>query len=390
MTYNFDEQIDRRGTFCTQWDYIQDRFGEKDLLPFSISDTDFRVPAQIQEALSQVVTHGIYGYSRWNHDTYKKAVAGYFSNRHDTEIDREWVVYSPSVLYSIAVLLRLLCHRNDKILVFEPMYDAFYHLIGDNGRRMVPLRLQSSQSGYTIDFQRFEDLVKECRIFLLCSPHNPTGRVWTPEEMNRMIELCRKYQVDLISDEIHADVILTKRRHTSIMKFTKDYDRLYLVSSPSKTFNTPGLLGSYCVIPDPEIRRQLIFRMRNRDFLNSASLMGMHALITGYESCMDYADQLSDYILGNMLELKTFIDTELSGLGVNFSLPEATYLAWIHMGGVKADSDAIQKALVHVGKVGIMPGKTYGDENYLRMNLGCPREKLRDGIGRMRMAFYSL
>lgn len=390
MKYNFDQLIDRRGTYCTQWDYIKDRFGEEDLLPFSISDTDFMAPRPIRKKLIEVVEHGIYGYSRWNHEAFKGAVAGYFVDRHKVLVSPDWVVYSPSVLYSIAVLFRLLSREHDRVLVFEPMYDAFYHVIKDNNREMVPLRLVPENGRYEIDFDRFENLVKECRIFLLCSPHNPTGRVWTTAEMDRMVELCRKHQVAIISDEIHSDVILTDRRHCPILKYGNQYDRLYLVSSASKTFNTPGLIGSYCVLPDEGVRDLFISRMRNRDFLNSVSLMGMHAIMTGYGECMDYADQLCTYIRGNMLELSLFVEKELADTGVEFRMPEATYLAWIDMSRVGADSSAIQNALVHVGKVGIMPGKAYGDENYVRMNLGCPRGKLMEGLERMKRALDKL
>ncbi len=390
MKYDFDQLIDRRGTFCTQWDYIKDRFGEGDILPFSISDTDFMAPWPIRKKLMEVVEHGIYGYSRWNHEAFKGAVAGYFADRHRALVNPDWVIYSPSVLYSIAVLFRLLSREHDKVLVFEPMYDAFYHVIADNNREMVPLGLIQEKGRYEIDFDRFESLVKECRIFLLCSPHNPTGRVWTAEEMDRMVELCRKHGVLIISDEIHSDVILTDRNHCSILKYKDQYDQIYLVSSASKTFNTPGLMGSYCVLPDERVRNEFISRMRNRDFLNSVSLMGMHAMMTGYGECMDYADQLCTYIRGNMQELSGFAERELADIGVRFHMPEATYLAWIDMSGVGADSSAIQNALVHEGKVGIMPGKAYGDENYLRMNLGCPREKLTEGLERMKRALEKL
>lgn len=390
MEYKFDEVIDRKGTFCTQWDYIQDRFGERDLLPFSISDTDFRVPGPVEKRLEQVVKHGIYGYTRWNHGYFKGAVTGYFEERHGVRPEQDWVVYSPSVLYSIAVLFRLLSKEQDKVLVFEPMYDAFYRVIRDNGRELVPMALTHGDSGYEIDFVRFEERVKDCRIFLLCSPHNPTGRVWTEAEMGQMVGLCRKYGVEIISDEIHSDVILTQRRHHTILKYLDSYDRLYLVSSSSKTFNTPGLIGSYCVLPDGQVREQFISRMRNRDFLNSVSTMGMHALITAYGECMDYADSLTEYVRGNMTELKQFVDTELAPMGVRFEIPDGTYLAWIDMGGVDADESAIQDALIHVGKVGIMPGSTYGGVDYLRMNLGCPRKKLREGLKRMKMAMEAL
>lgn len=390
MRYDFDQVIDRRGTFCTQWDYIQDRFGEKDLLPFSISDTDFRVAEPIQERLRKAVDHGIYGYSRWNHSAFKGAIAGYFANRHEAEVKQDWVVYSPSVLYSIAVLFRLLGKEGDGVLVFNPMYDAFMRVIRDNGRELVASDLVEQPDGrYTIDFDDFEEKAAQCRIFLLCAPHNPTGRVWSQEEMDRMMEICRRHDLIVISDEIHSDMILGAQKHITAIRYAKE-NPVYVVSSSSKTFNTPGLIGSYALIPDDKVRDAFISRLRNQDFLNSVSLLGMYATISGYEECMDYADQLVEYIRGNMNCLKEFIDRELRPMGVRFTIPEATYLAWIDVRGVNASYDEIQKALVSVGKVGIMPGETYGGAKHLRMNLGCPRAKLDEGLKRFKMGMDSL
>lgn len=383
MGYDFDKVINRRGTFCTQWDYIEDRFGEKDLLPFSISDTDFQAPGPIQEKLHEMVSHGIYGYSRWNHEVYKGAIAGYFRERHGVEVSQDWVVYSPSVLYSVAVLLRLLSRTGDSVLVMQPMYDAFFRVIQDNGRRLAACELIDQNGHYEIDFEDFEKKAAASRVFLLCSPHNPTGRVWTKQEMDRMMEICGRYGLAVISDEIHADIILGENRHITAAAYQGKYP-VYVVSSPSKTFNTPGLGGSYGLLPEKSIRETFVSRLRNRDFLNSVSLPGMHAAIVGYSQCMDYADQLSEYIRGNMRYLKERIDGEMRNMGVRFTIPQATYLAWIDVRQVKASGEAIQKALISAGKVGIMPGKTYGGPGYLRMNLGCPRSKLTDGIDRMK------
>jgi len=382
MRYDFDQIIDRRGTFCTQWDYIEDRFGEKDLLPFSISDTDFRVAEPIQKKLLQAIDHGIYGYSRWNHETYKGAIAGYFRERHQVEVNTDWVVYSPSVLYSIAVLFRLLGKKGDKILVMNPMYDAFFKVIRENGRELVATNLVEVDGRYEIDFADFEKKAAECQIFLLCAPHNPTGRVWSGEEMDRIMEICRRYDLPVISDEIHSDIIIGEREHVSALRY-QESNRIYLVSSASKTFNTPALIGSYGVFPDEGIREAFVARMRNQDFLNSVSLLGMYAVITGYEQCMDYADQLAAYVRGNMACLKEAVDGRLSSLGVRFTIPEATYLAWIDVRQVPASWEEIQNALVKTGKVGIMPGETYGGSKHLRMNLGCPRAKLEEGLRRM-------
>lgn len=389
MRYDFDTVIDRRGTFCTQWDYMEDRFGERDLLPFSISDTDFRVPEGIRESLRKMVEHGVYGYSRWNHSAYKGAVADYFRERHQAAVDEDWVVYSPSVLYSIAVLLRFLSRPGDGVLTLQPMYDAFFRVIQDNGRRLEASELADVDGRYEIDFADFERRAAGCSVFLLCSPHNPTGRVWTGEELERMFGICRRHGLAVISDEIHSDIVLGEGRHRPAVLYGGGCP-VYLVSSPSKTFNTPGLGGSYTLLPDRGLREAFVSRLRNRDFLNSVSLPGMYAAITGYRACMDYADELVEYVRGNMRVLKERVDGELGSLGVRFTVPEATYLAWIDVRGVRASGKEIQRALVSVGKVGIMAGEVYGGPGYLRMNLGCPRAKVLEGIERMKRGLGSL
>lgn len=389
MSYDFDRVIDRRGTFCTQWDYIEDRFGEKDLLPFSISDTDFQAPEKILAKLEEVIRHGIFGYSRWNHEEYKGTIAGYFQTRHQMPAESDWVVYSPSVLYSIAVLLRLLSQPGDGVLVMKPMYDAFFRVIEDNNRRLEACELIDRDGHFEIDFADFEKKAANSQVFLLCSPHNPTGRVWSEEELEQMMEICRRYGLPVISDEIHSDIILGERRHIPAIRW-QGRQPVYLVSSSSKTFNTPGLGGSYALLPDPQMRAAFVSRLRNQDFLNSVSLPGMHAAIVGYRECMDYADQLAAYARGNMRYLKTRIEEEMGGMGIKFTIPEATYLAWIDVRQMPAGDEAIQKALIGQGKVGIMPGGTYGSRGYLRMNLGCPRAKLAEGIDRMKKGLESL
>lgn len=194
MKYDFNEVHNRLGTYCTQWDYIQDRFNKKDLIPFSISDTDFIIPKPITEKIFEVAHHQIYGYTRWNHHDFKSSITGYFERRHHTHIEEDWILYSPTVMYSVSLLIRLLSQPHDKVLTFEPMYDSFYTVIQDNDRQLVAHRLISKDGTFEIDFDLFEKQVQECQLLLLCSPHNPTGRIWTKEEMDQIIKICKKYR----------------------------------------------------------------------------------------------------------------------------------------------------------------------------------------------------
>ena len=386
MKYDFNEFHNRLGTYCTQWDYIQDRFNKKDLIPFSISDTDFIIPKPITEKIFEVAHHQIYGYTRWNHHDFKSSITGYFERRHHTHIEEDWILYSPTVMYSVSLLIRLLSQPHDKVLTFEPMYDSFYTVIQDNDRQLVAHRLISKDGTFEIDFDLFEKQVQECQLLLLCSPHNPTGRIWTKEEMDQIIKICKKYQVKIISDEIHMDIQIGARRHSPILKFLDQYDELYLASSCSKTLNVPGLIGSYVIIPSKEIRDGFLFQTRKKDFLNSVSILGMYATMVGYTQCDDYIDQMVEYLRDNMRYVETFLAKELPDF--HFKAPDATYLAWIDGRDVPFTSEQIQEALVHVGKVAIMKGETYGTngEKYLRLNCGCPRAKLEDGLQRFKKA----
>ena len=205
----FDEPINRKGTHCTQWDYVEDRFGEKNLLPFTISDTDFKVPAAVEAALIKRMQHPVFGYTRWNHNEFKQAVCKWYSERFKSRIDSDWLVYSPSVMYSIKLLVTLLSNPGDGIIIQTPAYDAFYKMIKENKRKIVPNALIYDANSYRIDFEELTRLMAqpENKVLLLCSPHNPTGRVWQKDELQRMIELARIHDVFIISDEIHMDIV---------------------------------------------------------------------------------------------------------------------------------------------------------------------------------------
>ena len=389
MKYDFDEVIERRGTYCTQWDYIEDRFGEKDLLPFSISDTDFRIPKPISDTIQKVAQHEIYGYTRWNHHDFKGSITGYFQRRFQCRMEEDWILYSPSVMYSVSLLIRLLSKPKDRILSFNPMYDSFFTVIEDQDRILISHDLVQGDCDFEIDFDKFEEDIKDCSIFLLCSPHNPTGRLWSRSELQKMVSICKAHGTAIISDEIHMDMQL-RGRHTPILEYIGEYDRLFLVSSCSKTLNVPGLIGSYAVIADQMVRDEFLYQTRKRDFLNSASIFGMYATMVGYTRCDDYVDQLCDYIRGNMELVEQFVKEHFPDM--RFAMPQATYLAWIDVRAVPFSSEELQEALVHIGKVAIMKGETYGNngKGYLRMNCGCPRAKLLEGLQRMKKAVDTL
>ncbi|WP_300280356.1 MalY/PatB family protein [Peptacetobacter sp.] len=382
MKYNFDKINNRKGTYCTQWDYIQDRFGVEDILPFSISDTDFIVPYEVTEKLKSVLEHQIFGYTRWNHDDFKNSIVNFFKKRFDTEVKKDWVIYSPSVMYSVSLLIKLLSKDNDIVATFNPMYDAFFNVIEGNNRKIGKVDLIEKDGKFYIDFNKLEEMLKKSKLLLLCSPHNPTGKVFTEKELVKIVKLCKKYSIKIISDEIHMDIILGEKKHNPIIKFLKEYNDLYLVSSGSKTFNYPALICSYAIIPNDNIKEEFLTTTRKKEFLNSASIPGMYATMISYNECDDYIEELVAYINKNMDYVEKYIKENIKDL--KFKKPEGTYLAWIDCRKLKYSSEELQDVLVNIGKVGIMKGEVYGGEKYLRLNCGCSIEKLKLGLEKLK------
>lgn len=382
----FDEVINRKGTYSTQWDYVEDRFGEKDLLPFTISDTDFSVPNKVMEKLKERMNHPVFGYTRWNHFDYKSSIVEWFNKRLNTVVDYNWIIYSPSVMYSVSKLIEMHTSPGDGVIIQTPSYDAFFKTINASKRKLIKNPLKYIDGKYELDFQDLESKlsIDSTKILLICSPHNPTGRVWTEEELKKIVELCQKYNVFLISDEIHMDVLREGIIHNPIIKYIGSYNKVAICTSASKTFNIPGLGGSYLLLLDRKIRKEFQLILKNRDGLSSANIFGITATMAAYNHGSDWVNQLNNYINENLQYVKAYIEKELPEL--TFEIPESTYLAWIDIQDLPFTMQELQDTLVSKGKVAIMDGKTYGGNgtSFLRLNVGCPRDKLIEGLDRLK------
>ncbi|MDT2638614.1 aminotransferase class I/II-fold pyridoxal phosphate-dependent enzyme [Enterococcus dongliensis] len=389
---NFNEQRSRYDTYSTQWDYVQDRFGEKELLPFSISDTDFMIPDGTIEVLNKAVTRGFFGYTRWNHLDYKKSISHWFQQEFTCTIDPEWCVYAPSVIYSLSVFIQLLTQEGDKIVTFTPCYDAFFNCIGRNKRELVAFSLTNKEEQFTIDFARLEKVFAKEKptLFLLCNPHNPTGRVFTKKELTQLISLCNDYHVAIISDEIHMDVRRPGKEHLPIVTFIDQIKTpIALLTSASKTFNSPGLGGSYVLIPEVALRERFLNVLKGRDGLSSIPYPALLATMDCYNNQKKWVEELNQTVDENFFEMKKILEADSR---IHFEIPEATYLGWINIKDLPYTMEEIQTVLVKREKVAIMKGETYGVEgqDYLRFNLGAPKEKIIEGIKRLMNAIYYL
>lgn len=381
--FDFDTPIDRHGTWCTQWDYVADRFGRADLLPFTISDMDFATAPCIVDALHQRTQHGVFGYSRWQQQDFLGAIAHWYETRFSSRIKTENLVYGPSVIYMVAQFIRQWSQPGDGVLTFTPAYDAFYKTISGNQRKIISSPLHKKNNQWLMNESLLESQLADptCKILLLCSPHNPTGKVWTAAELNTLAQLCQRYDVKVISDEIHMDMVWGINRHIPWCEVgSKDW---VLVTSGSKTFNIPALTGAYGLVSHTEDGANYLQQLKNTDGLSSPAVLAVLAHITAYRQGEPWLDALRQYLESNLHYVAQRLNQAFPSL--NYQPPQSTYLAWIDLKPLAVDDEALQKELIERQGVAIMPGATYGPEGkgYLRLNVGCSRTKLEQGMDKL-------
>ncbi|GAA3906731.1 pyridoxal phosphate-dependent aminotransferase [Streptomyces gulbargensis] len=372
--YDFDREIDRHGTSSVQWDGAADRFGLPGLLPFTVSDMDFASPPEVLAALRERVDHGVFGYTDWRLGEFREAIRDWYARRHGTAIDTGALVYAPSVLSQIAQLLRMWTEPGDGVVVHTPTYDGFRRVVTGLGRELRGVPLDDPEA-----LER-ELARPDSRMLLLCSPHNPTGRVWTEEELTGFARLAERHGAAVVSDEIHADLTAEGHRHIPWTRIAQPGPgrRWALVTSGTKTFNFPALSGSYGLIGDPEEREVFVRRMETGEGLASPAVLSLTAHIAAYRHGADWLDALRAYVADTMAMVAERLADGLPG--VVWTPPRAGYLAWIDLRPLGVAEDRLQEELVHRERVAIMPGGVYGAPGCVRLNVGCPRKKAERGV----------
>ena len=385
MTYNFDEQIERRGTGCVKWDE-----SPEGVIPLWVADMDFAVAQPIQEAIRHRALHPIFGYT-YVQDDYYEAVISWFRRRHQWDIKREWILYTIGVVPAMSVAIKALTMPGEKVLILSPDYNCFFSSVKNNGCEVLESVLlppattpDGSPSGFTIDWSSFETLCadEKTTVFLLCNPHNPTGRVWTREELQHMADICHKHHVRIVSDEIHCELIMPG--YTFCPMGTVDPDAIIL-NSPSKSFNIAGLMMANIICQDAETRRRLD-RAININEVCDVNPFAPEAVKAAYNESEDWLDALNVYIHDNYKALCDFVAAHLPLWRV---MPlEGTYLAWVNVSNVCCDSVATYcDRILREARVWLNPGTMYGPqsgEGYLRINLACPRSRLMEALERIK------
>lgn len=380
-TFDFDTVINRRGTNSYKWDIVK----EEDVIPLWVADMDFKAAPAILEALKKRVEHGVFGYTLVP-DSYYEAIIDWFARRHNWQIDRSWIIYTTGVVPAVSCAIKALTLPGEKVLIQTPDYNCFFSSIKNNGCEVAENELVRRGDSYEVDFEDFE---RQCAdekttVFLLCNPHNPAGRVWTKEELERMNDICLAHGVRVISDEIHCELVMPGHRFTPFAAISDACrDNSVVLNSPTKAFNIAGLQIANIICADPAMRRR-IDRAVNINEVCDVNPFGVVALQAAYNESEEWLDSLNHYIWGNYLALKEFIAKELPRLEV--TRLEGTYLAWVDIKATGLTSDEAYEKLMKEGRVYVNSGTMYGrraGEGYLRINLACPRATLLEGMKRM-------
>ena len=372
----FDEVINRKGTGSLKWD----RYRNTDIIPMWVADMDFRAPTPILDALHNDVQHGIFGYPKPKEELVE-VICRMLKNKYDWVIDPAWIVWLPGLVTGLNIACRSVGDDGDQVMSMVPIYPPFLTAPRFSKRELVTIPLSKNTDKWSFAIEDFENArTPRSKLLLLCNPHNPTGRVFTPKELTPLAKFCLEHNIVLCSDEIHCDLILKDLNHTPTAKLSKEIqDQTITLMAPSKTYNIPGLGCSYAIIPNPLLRGR--FRESMQGVVPDINVLGFTACHAAYEKCADWHKKLIKYLRENRDLVIERVNRDLLGLAI--APIEATYLAWIDT----RDSGLVQPAaFFEKFGVGLSDGSYFGGNGFVRLNYGCPRSLLEEGLTRMEKA----
>lgn len=384
---NFNIVVNRKNTNCLKYDFAVRRGRPENVLPLWVADMDFKVAPEIIQAIEQRTAHGIFGYSEVKEE-YFLAVADWMEQKHGWKVNEDWLVKTPGVVFALAMAVQAFTEPGDAVIIQQPVYYPFSEVIADNGRKIVNNALELKEDGkYHINFEDFEQKVKEnhVKLFLLCSPHNPVGRVWTKEELSRIAEICKKYDVIVVSDEIHQDFVFNGK-HWVFANLSEDAkNRTITCTAPSKTFNLAGLQVSNIWIANPVIRDRFKKQVAAAGY-SQLNTLGLTACEAAYRYGGEWHKELLGYLRSNLNFLREFLQTRLPE--VKLIEPEGTYLIWLDFSSLGLTEEEREELLTKKAGIWLDSGAIFGTagEGFERINIACPRSILKDALKRMERA----
>ncbi len=382
MSSLFEAEINRQNTKSAKWDLVKHLYGSEDVLPMWVADMDLKVPEVVTKALQDRVDHGIFGYTLIDTPV-KESVSNWVNTMHHWKINKSWLQFSPGVITTLHMAVQTFTNEQDNILIQTPVYPPFYQIIETHNRKVVKNPLLFVNGKYEIDFDDMEQKMQQgIKAFILCNPHNPVGRVWSKEELIKIIELCKKYHVLILSDEIHADLVYPSYQHIPIASLDDEIrDKTITCMSPTKTFNLAGLQASYAVVPNKEMREQLD-QMFQKQGIHGINTMGIAALEAAYTDGAEWLASLKDHLLKNATMIKDMLkDCE----EITMIEPEGTYLIWLDFRKLGFTQEELKELLQKEAKVGLNDGVSFGIEGtgFMRVNIATTSERVKEGMSRI-------
>jgi cysteine-S-conjugate beta-lyase len=371
----FDQPIDRAGTGSVKVDGLKDYFGSHKLIPMWVADMDFQVPGCVTKAIRQRADHPVFGYTLVTQDFYS-AIKNWLKSRHGWDVKDEWVVFSPGIVPALSMSVLAYTGPGDKVLLQPPVYPPFFTSIGDNKRIIVNNQLLEVDGAYTIDFNDLETKLSQgVKLMFFCNPHNPVGRVWTKKEVQQVVSLCNKYDVILVSDEIHSDLVLPGFSHIPAAMSGEDCDNLVICMAPSKTFNLAGLASAFLVIPNDKLRSQIKGIIDNLH-IHSGNIFGLVALQAAYQGGAEWLENLITYLQANFDTLTDFFSENLPE--IRPVSMEGTYLVWLDCRKTGLNDLKLKRFFIKDAGIAMNPGPSFGPggNGFFRMNIACPRSTL--------------
>ena len=379
MKYDFDEIIQRKGTHSVKWDGLGEHFGKDDLLPMWVADMDFRTPPFVLEALHRYLDNEVLGYPT-AYPEWSLSIKQWLLRRHQWHIEEEMLTFIPGIVKGQAFALLCFTKPNDKVLILSPVYHPFFLVTEKLGREVVRCPLCLEEGQYKIDFDCFRQAIKGCKLFILCNPHNPGGRVWTKEELMEMARICHEHGVMVVSDEIHADLTLPPHKHLPFAAVSKEAAEISLTfMAPSKAFNMPALASSYAIAVDETIRTRFQTFMEAGEFAWAHPFASI-GTIAAYQKGDEWLDELLTYIKGNIDFLDDYLQKHIPQL--SFIRPQASYLVFLDCRALGLSQEALVSLFIDKAHLALNDGSMFGveGEGFMRLNVGCPRAVLAQAL----------
>ena len=390
MKYNFDEVIDRRDTNAVKLERCKALFGTEDVLPLWVADMDFRTPDFIIDAIQKRLEHPILGYTMPSKSFYSASIS-WIKEHHDWNIQRDWFGFLPGIVPGLSFAVQSLTKPGDEIIVQPPVYYPFFHVIEKNHRVLVQNQLKEENGKFVMDFDDLEKkFTSKTKLFILCNPHNPGGRVWSKEELKQFADICEKHQVTIVSDEIHADMVLPgKTKHTPLATVSAwSEQNTVTFMAPTKVFNMPGLISSGYIIPNAELRHRFVEFLEASE-MNSGNMFAYTAAVAAYENGDEWRKQMLDYVQGNIDFVADFLKKNVPQ--IKPMIPEASFLVWLDCKDLGMETDELHKFFSLKAGLGLNKGTIFGPggEYHLRLNVACSRSILEKAMKQLQEAVNS-